>query len=370
MVGRDRAHCSARTGPLSDVTVDRRHFLHFTGLAFGGVMVLASCGRVGGRTAGPTEPVPPASATPDAPPRVSRNYSYATVEYPKSVKTTLYGINNKGETAGYFADGKGVHGFLRSVGGEFSDAVDHPEAGNATALLGLNDTGDVVGYYHGKSGQGGYPGSISLPSRGVFSFVYSLGAKKFEPIAPPEDGIGTVVAFGINDSGLVSGWYFAQDTSGRSEAIVKGFVWSKAARGYVDTFRYGDEAGEGTFATGINGAGLVVGQFVGKDKARHAFVRDSKRRLVISSVDHPNAREPEGGTCAMAISDSGVVAGIYQDRQGGRAYLRADQDTFVELRHPDAASDMSACGINASGKVVGDFYDSRGTTLGYLATPA
>ena len=299
---------------------------------------------------------------------MSRNYSYVTVKHPQSVKTTLYGINNNGETVGYFADGQRVHGFLRSAEGDFAAVVDHPEAGDTTALFGVNNTGDAVGYYHAKSDKGGYPGTLLLPAQGVTSFVYSTGSKEFTPIAAPEDGTGTVVAFGVNDSGLVSGWYFAQDPSGQSEAIVKGFVWSKGE--YLDTFRHPDDVGDGTFFTGVNGDGLLVGQFVGNGKVVHAFVRDSERKnFPVASLDHPKVGESEGGTSALAISDLGVVAGFYLDKQGTHAYLRAGQDAFVELQHPEATAGMSACGINASGKVVGDFYDSRGDNLGYIATP-
>lgn len=354
-----------------NVTLDRRNVLQLTGLAFGAVM-LSSCDAEGDGATETSEPIPTTSPTPTTPPKVvSRNYTYATVEHPKSVKTTLYGINNKGETAGYFADGQRVHGFLRSVEGNFSEVFDHPEAGDTTALFGLNDAGDAVGYYTAKSTKGGYPGEILLPPDGVISFVYSRGSKELQPLAPPEDGTGTVVAFGINDSGLVSGWYFAKDQSGQAEAIVKGFVWSKQERRYLDTFLHPDDAGDGTFAMGINGAGQVAGQFIGKDKVSHAFVRDSQRKAFsVSSIDHPKLHGDEGGMGGLAISDSGVVVGFYFDKQGTHAYLRADQSTFVDLQHPKAAAGMSACGINASGTVVGDFSDSRGRNLGYIATPA
>ncbi|WP_328609942.1 hypothetical protein OG943_12720 [Amycolatopsis sp. NBC_00345] len=363
MVRRNHIHPSA--------TVHRRDFLRLTGLAFGGA-VLASCSAKGDPA---TSSVP---ATPTQPPTptvratvAERNYSYVTVQYPKSVKTTLYGINNKGNTAGYFSDGRGTHGFLRSADGAISAALDHPEAGTTTALFGVNGAGDAVGYYHAKSDKGGYPGTTSLPPTGVSAFVYSAAAQRFEPIAPPEDGTGTVVAFGVNDSGLVSGWYFARDPSGQSEAVAKGFVWSGKERRHVDTFRHPDDTGGGTFATGVNGAGLVVGQLIGPDKSTRVFIRDSTRRtFVASSFGYPNLRENEGGTGAMAISDSGVVAGFYLDTKGTHAYLRTDQSTFVALRYPPATAGMSACGVNESGVVVGDFNDSSGANLGYLATPA
>lgn len=353
-------------------TVDRRNFLQLTGLVFGSAVALSSCAAEGGGTAATTEPASPQPSTPTVSPTVAQgHYSYVTVRHPQSVKTTLYGINNNGETVGYFADGRGVHGFRRSRDGSFAEVVDHPAAGNTTALFGVSDAGDVVGYYHAKSDQGGYPGSIMLPAQGVSAFVYSVGSKQFEPIAPPEDGTGTVAAFGINDSGLVSGLYFAQDPSGRSEAIVKGFVWSRSDRRHVDTFQHQDDAGDGTFGMGINDAGLVVGQFIGQDKVPRAFVRDGHRRTFsVSVIDHPKVRESGGGTSGLAISDSGVVAGFYLDAQGAHGYVRADQNTFVELRHPEAATDMSVCGINSSGTVVGDFYDGSGSNLGYLATPA
>ncbi|MFC6092394.1 hypothetical protein ACFP3R_24245 [Saccharothrix lopnurensis] len=366
----NRAHRSALTGHLVGAGVDRRDFLRWTGLAFGSAVALTSCSAKEGEPAATTTP-PPATAEgpfPATTPQVSRNYSYVTVKHPESVKTTVFGINNRDETVGYFADGRGVHGFLRSAAGEFSQVVDHPEAGDTTALYGLNNNGDAVGYY--QPGKGSYPGTMSLPAEGVSSFTYSSTTKGFESIDTPEDGTGTVVAFGINDSGLVSGWYFARDESGQSQAIIKGFVWSKGERKHVDTFRHPDDAGEGTFFMGINNAGLVVGQYIGEGKAAHAFVRDSNSKVFAASpIDHPDVPASEGGTSGLGISDLGVIAGFYLGKQGPQAYLRAGQDEFIPLNYAEAASGMSACGINTSGKVVGDFYDSRGDNLGYIATP-
>jgi hypothetical protein len=350
--------------------VDRRKLLQFTGLAFGAV-VLSSCDAKGNVATRTTEPVTTTSPTPTTSPKVvSKKYTYMAVEHPKSVKTTLYGINNKGATTGYFADGQRVHGFLRSAEGNFTEVFDHPEAGDTTALFGLNDTGDAVGYYSAKSTKGGYPGEILLPKNGVSSFIYSGGSKDIQPIAPPEDGTGTVAAFSVNDMGLVAGWYYAKDPSGQADALVKGFVWSKQERRHLDTFQHPEDAGGGTFAMGINAGGLVVGQFIGKDKVPCAFVRDSQRKTFsVPAINHPNVHG-DGGTGGLAISDSGVVAGFYFNKQGTYAYVRADQSTFVDLHYPKASGGMSACGINASGKVVGDFYDRSRRNLGYIAIPA
>jgi len=72
-----------------------------------------------------------------------------------SVQTVCDGINNAGDTGGYYIDTAGViHGFLRDRDGEIT-YVDVPGAsttpGEGTVLFGPNDRGDVSGHFWDSS---------------------------------------------------------------------------------------------------------------------------------------------------------------------------------------------------------------------------
>lgn len=65
--------------------------------------------------------------------------------------TTGYGINKKGEIAGYYSDDLGYHGFVRSPNGKIT-TFDAPGAGTGgipqgTVGFSINSAGDVTGYF-------------------------------------------------------------------------------------------------------------------------------------------------------------------------------------------------------------------------------
>jgi len=122
----------------------------------------------------------------------SYSFSYTLIDYPGIVGSTYpYGINNMGQTVGFYADSMGVyHGF--SYDGITFTTIDFPGA-TGTVAYGVNNAGSIVGFYgdlashvHAFLNQGGALGTYT-------SFDYP--------------GATITTATGINDDNQISGYY-------------------------------------------------------------------------------------------------------------------------------------------------------------------
>ncbi len=101
------------------------------------------------------------------------------------------GINNSGQVCGFFIDAKGVsHGWLQILGNV--TILNYPDS-TSTAALGLNNKGQVVGSYTDSAGN-------------THGFVYYVTTKKWQMVDDP-DGTDTTIVQGINDDGVLVGFY-------------------------------------------------------------------------------------------------------------------------------------------------------------------
>jgi probable HAF family extracellular repeat protein len=88
-------------------------------------------------------------------------------------------------------------------------------------------------------------------------------------------------------------------------------------------------------------------------------------RLLATAIDYPNVI---GDTTACGINDSGQIVGQFQDGTGNHGFVDAG-GVFTTIDYPSAiAGTTFACGINDNGQVVGFFRDSTGDH-GFIATP-
>jgi hypothetical protein len=107
------------------------------------------------------------------------------------------GVNNSQQICGFYIDANGVnHGFLLNFG--VFTRLDYPGS-IFTQALGLNNSGNVVGVYM----------DASLHSHG---FVYTRAGGFFTSVDDP-NGVGTTVVNGINDLGLLVGFYGTAPTN-------------------------------------------------------------------------------------------------------------------------------------------------------------
>jgi probable HAF family extracellular repeat protein len=102
------------------------------------------------------------------------------------------GINNSQQVSGFFIDNQGTnHGFLLNAG--LFVQLDAPGS-TFTQALGLNNKGQVVGDYMDAGGN-------------THGFVWS-SAGGFQTVDDP-NGIGSTIVNGINDKGVLVGFYGA-----------------------------------------------------------------------------------------------------------------------------------------------------------------
>jgi hypothetical protein len=111
---------------------------------------------------------------------------------PGSVSAQATGINNSDFVCGFTIDSQNnMHGWLIE-GGHYTQ-LDYPGS-SGTQALGLNNGGLVVGSYTDAAGN----------SHG---FVYNADNSTWsDPIDDP-DGVGTTVVNGVNDAGVLVGFY-------------------------------------------------------------------------------------------------------------------------------------------------------------------
>ena len=88
--------------------------------------------------------------------------SFTTENFQGAVQTQVTGINNAGDTSGFYIDSGGVnHGFLQT-NGNFS-TVDFPGNPLVDQVLGLNNKGQAAGYFMTGTQQTAFTFDPSLP---------------------------------------------------------------------------------------------------------------------------------------------------------------------------------------------------------------
>jgi probable HAF family extracellular repeat protein len=277
-------------------------------------------------------------ATPSAPVistlvgQPSLAYTYTTVDDPLGPNGTyVTAINDSGQIAGYYYDiGRRAvdgtsHGFLYS-GGSFTDINDPFAVGDGTFVTAINASGQVAGDYS--------------DSNGVYhGFVYSGGT--FTDISDPLAGVGPFASgrgtfvTGINASGQVVGYYWSNLDQPLDQ---HGFVYSNG------TFT---DLGPSTVVAAVNASGQLAGYYQGV--TRHGFLYSSGN---FTEISDPIAKEQ--GTVATAINDSGQVAGTYFVGNTPLSFVYSN-GIFTNFSDPLSGNSFVQA-INNIGQVVGYTY--------------
>jgi probable HAF family extracellular repeat protein len=211
--------------------------------------------------------------------------SFVDENFPSSLQTQVVGINNRGETGGFYVDMAGTtHGFL-SVDGVFQN-IDAPNTA-FNQILGLNDLGQAVGY------------SSTDPAGAIGQRAFILNAnREFVYINFP-NGTGNSQATGINDSRDISGFYVT------NTGVTYGFL--QRDRHFA---RLSFPRSTATQALGLNNIGQVVGFYTDTAGNNHGFVFFNGH---YHSVDEPNGI---GTTIINGINDRGQIVGFYVNALG------------------------------------------------------
>jgi probable HAF family extracellular repeat protein len=169
-------------------------------------------------------------------------------------------------------------------------------------------------------------------------------------------GVGTF-AYGINDSGQVVGSGPVGDGSGANRA----FLYSSGTMTDLGTL---GSASFDSSAVAINASGQVVGRSGTWSGQSHAFLYSNGTMTDLGAL---------GGSasCACGINASGQIVG-YFDAAAEHAFVYSD-GTMTDLNSvvsvPLGWTIQDAMGINASGQIAGTMYDPTGECHAVLLTP-
>ncbi len=262
----------------------------------------------------------------------------AIFEYPNSQATYPQKINDAGDIAGYFYDELGArHGFVRFADGHFSEPITEPNDNlDYTIASGINNSGVLCGFYE------------TQPDFGIHSFF--LSDSTFTEFNV--DGALNTWVFGMNDVGNFCG-YIDASTGGSS-----GFVNING-----NTTFFSAAGAPITFVFGMNNLNQCVGSATMGNFPR-AFFRDADGTLLYP-INVPGAQ----GTVFTGVNDRKWIVGKYL-RTGSRffhALLFQKQARFATFDYP-GADETIFTGINGSGLICGHYSNGSGNSgVGILA---
>ncbi len=217
--------------------------------------------------------------------------NYANENFPGSTQTQVTGLNDLGDTSGFWVTANGTnHGFVEwnGVFASYNNPSTPKTTGSVNQLLGINNAGTAVGFYNDKNGN---------------SHAYKLNQANGQFTAIHVPGVSTVAA-GINKAGDVVG--FATDAAGNTTS------WLKIG---TSTTAFGFPGGSDTQAFGINSKNQIVGSYLDGSGVMHGFVLTNPMGPVShwQSIDDPNG---VGSTLVNGINAAGDLVGFYTDAAG------------------------------------------------------
>jgi chitinase len=171
---------------------------------------------------------------------------FTVINYPGSVATLAYGINDYGTVSGTYQVGIDDYGFVWSQG-RFTAITGLMQ--HTAWVLGLNDLGDRVGYYFEGLGS----------QRQNVGFAYIKKSNELLTLSFP--GAINTTATGINNLGQIVGFYQVSNQSNEGAFLYAGGVYTG-----IGPFA------NGAVAWGINNAGVIAGQLGQPDGGSLGFL--------------------------------------------------------------------------------------------------
>jgi hypothetical protein len=219
--------------------------------------------------------------------------NYVNENFPGSAQTQVTGIDDLGNTSGFWVTAGGTnHGFVEwnGVFASYNDPKTPHMAGSVNQLLGINDKGVAVGFYNDAAGNS-------------HAYQVQQATSVFTAIKIP--GAVSTVATGINKAGYIVG--FATDAAGTTSS------WMLAPGGQLTTYQF--PGGSDTQAFGINPEHQIVGSYLDGGGVQHGFVLTNPLgpKSHWQKIDDPNG---VGSTLVNGINGAGDLVGFYTDAAG------------------------------------------------------
>jgi hypothetical protein len=137
-------------------------------------------------------------------------------------------------------------------------------------------------------------------------------------------------------------------------AIIQG---GKAhAGGYTFVILNDPNADHGTFATGVNDAGVVAGHYV---------VGSTNKGFVYQNGQFTTVQVNGADATLTSINNANTVAGFYSDAAGLHGFTLTSGGSLTTIDDPNAVNGTEVTGINNKGDVVGYYFDSAFTAHGF-----
>jgi hypothetical protein len=217
--------------------------------------------------------------------------NYVNENFPGSAQTQVTGINNRGDTVGFWANAKHTQrGFVEwnGVFKSFTDPRTPHVAPSSNQLLGVNDLGVAVGFYV-DAANASHAYEVNQAT-GVFTAIKIPGAVSTE--ATGINNLGDIVGFGIDAAGNTSSWLLHD--------------------GHLTTYQFPN--GHNTVALGVNDHDEIVGFYVDEFDAAHGFTLKAPLGPVShwQSIDDPNGFN----TTVNGVNDADDLVGYSMSSDG------------------------------------------------------
>jgi hypothetical protein len=249
--------------------------------------------------------------------------NYTDENFPNSSQTQVTGLNNLGDTSGFWVSANGTnHGFVEwnGVFASYNDPNTPHMKGSVNQLLGINNNGVAVGFYNDAKGE-------------EHAYEVNQATRVYTAIKIP--GATSAAANGINNNG---------DIVGTADAAGTVSSWL-LHNGHLTTFQF--PGGSDTQALGINDKDQIVGSYVDGKGLTHGFVLSSPLGPTShwQTIDDPNGAD---GTVVNGINDAGDLAGFYTDAAGNTDGMLAMVNS-VDLQLQAMPAGTASFGTGSSG---------------------
>jgi hypothetical protein len=291
-----------------------------------------------------------------------------------STFTEPFSINNAGEIAGNSSTG----GFIRAADGAIT-AVPNASGGTPAQPVKINDSGEIVGNFS----QGGDDQHMfTLSSSGVM-LTFSLGQGAAYPsVATGLSDSGAIVGYG-GDYPLAESYGFMFPSSGPVQNPETGAT--NATSIYVP-------GSYGTFPTGINASGAVVGCYSKNSDGTpsgsttyYDFVYQPDGTITTLNVPgtvpscvasnlYPAPDSPTNYSfgivpAAININDNGTIVASYTSAANApSAFVQSANGTITSFTVPNGTMTLPT-GVDNSNDIIGS-YSQGNNILGFLQVPS
>jgi hypothetical protein len=219
--------------------------------------------------------------------------NYVNENFPGSMQTQVTGLNNLGDTCGFWVSADGTNrGFVEwnRVFASYTDPKTPKVAGAVNQLLGINNAGIAVGFYNDANGN-------------AHAYKLNQATGVFTALSIPDAVSAT--ATGINNAGDIVG--FATNGAKKTSS------WLLTPSHQLIAYQF--PGGTDTQAFGISSKDQIVGTYLDSKGVMHGFVLTDPMGPVShwQSIDDPNG---VGTTTVNGINTAGDLVGFYVDSAG------------------------------------------------------